>query len=473
MSARLSPGGALLRSSRMFSVPKPLPPPGGDAANILRYQSPTMTTAYPTHQSITTPESSRALGDWGFKRSLPVRKTTKSSTPVVRIKQIDSIESVTDYASAADHTISLQKFQELNLPLSQPGPGRSRLAGMTFATKSVFEDDADFTALEPGCDEHKRWKFNGPWLAGLTSGEFNRFVEKKVRNKREEFRAFLKERLAAEKTAEEHQKSLDAGTELPQQVLARDITDEEVVDYQRRLRADRVRLYSLISEFLDLAPLQPPTSLMNFTESTLKMKTPSLYAENGPPPSHPSAGLSYLRTASVIENHPVYGPQAQQAPVLARIISPRTGPASAKLGVGGFVTDTPPGDTAFNLRSIRGTKNTIAGIAAFDPDIKGGAKAFVSPTSAHIESNGKVVITLAEASDEAQLVTKEMVGKAKIYNDRTEPEQPPAQPLMPLAGRHGAPFHHTRTFRPFRAENTQKPQEQPIGSSGSYGLDLS
>ncbi|KZL87738.1 hypothetical protein CI238_05597 [Colletotrichum incanum] len=457
MSARLSPGGALLRSSRMFSVPKPLPKPGGEAAAIARFASPTATAPFPTHQSITTTESSRVLGDWGFKRSLPLRSTTKSSTPVVRIKQIDCFENVTDYSSAADHTLSLQKFQELNLPISLPGTNRSRLGGLNVGAKSVFEDDGDFTYMEPGREnEEKRWKFKGPWLAGLTEGEFNRFLRKSVRNKREAFRTFLKKRIATELTAAEHQKSLDAGKNMPEQVLAQDVTEEQLTEYLRKLRSDRITLYSLVSEFLDLAPLNPPSSLTDFGKSAERTKRPSLYAENGPPISHPSGGISYLRTAAFAENHPVYGPQAHQTPVLARIVAPRSGPSNAKLGVGGFITETPQGDTAFNQRSFLGRKSGVAGVASFDPDIKGGAKAYVQPTSARMDSSGLMQITVSEANDEAQLISKEMVGKAKIYNDKTKAEGPAGQDRRPLV----------RTVRA-----TQQPEKTVVGSSKSYGLD--
>ncbi|KAK1598251.1 mitochondrial ribosomal protein MRP51 [Colletotrichum navitas] len=457
MSARLSPGGALLRSSRMFSVPKPLPKPGGEAAAIARFGSPTATAPFPTHQSITTTESSRVLGDWGFKRSLPLRPTTKTSTPVVRIKQIDCFENVTDYSSAADHTLSLQKFQELNLPVTLPGNSRSRLGGLNVGTKSVFEDDGDFTYMEPGLgNEEKRWKFKGPWLAGLTEGEFNRFLRKSVRNKRDDFRTFLKARIATALTAAAHQKALDAGQSIPRQICVRDVTGQQVIEYLRKLRSDRITLYSLVSEFLDLAPLNPPSSMADLGRSVEVTKRPSLYAENGPPISHPSGGISYLRTAAFAENHPVYGPQAHQTPVLARIIAPRSGPTSAKLGVGGFITETPQGDTAFNQRSFLGRKAGIAGIASFDPDIKGGAKAYVQPTSARMDSSGMIQITVTEANEEAQLVSREIVGKVQIYNNKTKTERPSGQERRPLI----------RTMR------TNKQNDKTVaGSTQTYGLD--
>jgi len=266
----------------------------------------------------------------------------------------------------------------------------------------------------------------------------------------------LKARIATALTAAAHQKALDAGQSIPRQICVRDVTGQQVIEYLRKLRSDRITLYSLVSEFLDLAPLNPPSSMADLGRSVEVTKRPSLYAENGPPISHPSGGISYLRTAAFAENHPVYGPQAHQTPVLARIIAPRSGPTSAKLGVGGFITETPQGDTAFNQRSFLGRKAGIAGIASFDPDIKGGAKAYVQPTSARVDSSGMIQITVTEANEEAQLVSREIVGKVQIYNNKTKTERPSGQERRPLI----------RTMR------TNKQNGKTVaGSTQTYGLD--
>ncbi|KAJ0340848.1 hypothetical protein COL922a_002974 [Colletotrichum nupharicola] len=470
MSARLTPGGALLRSSRMFTIPNPLPQPGGEAGAVARRLSPSATTDYPTHQAITTPESSRKLGDWGFKRSLPIQKTIKTSTPIVRIKQIDTIEGVTDYNSAADHAITLQKFQEMNLPVSLPTSNRVRLGTLNAAPKSVFEDEHDFTTLEDGAAEDNRWKFQGPWLAGLTEGEFDRYLRKSVRSKREEFRNYLREVLAEDINKDRRQAALDRGSEAPEPVTAKDITEDQVLQYQRKIRADRVLLFTHISKFLDLAPLQPPPTAKNFVDVTQNTR-PSTWAEVGPPMSHPSAGISYLRTSAFAENHPVYGPQAEHTPVLARIIAPRQGTQHAKLGVAGFVTDVPLGDNAFNERSFRGNhKNRIAGITSFDPDVKGGAKAYVKPVSAWMSSVGRILIGLDAAEGESQSVLKEMTGKEQIYNDKDVSKIPVAEPRAPFAGLRGAaPAAPTPYFR--TPQQPYKPEQ--TGSKETYGIDLS
>ncbi|EEY22141.1 conserved hypothetical protein [Verticillium alfalfae VaMs.102] len=475
MSARLSPGGALLRSSRLFSVPKPIPGPSAaseDAGYGSTLRRPTGTSPYPTHQSITTPESSRSQGDWGLKRSLPLKMTTKSSTPSIHVKHLDSIEKITDYSSSSQHSITLQKFQELNLPLTVPTlPNRYR--AVSLGTTSVFEDDHDVTAVG-GTGSDKRWKFEGPWLAGLTEGQFENYVQKTVRNRRQEFQAFLRTRLASDLTAAQQQAALDKAIEAPAPVVAKDVTEDQLTEYTRKLRSDRVTLFALISEFLDLAPLNPPSAIANMSAGTrIESKSPNPYAERGPPITHPSGGLSYIRTNAHAENHPLYGPQANPSPVLARIISPRHMSNPAKLGVAGFITDTPQGDSAFNYRSYRGGKARVSGIATFDPEITGGSKCYVEPVSANINSAGKLVLKVDEASEEAQMIKKELIGKAEIYNNKNPNahalESEPRTHSQRLGGYRGSPLGRRDGSPLIRRQ--PKPGKAQTGSSQSYGLD--
>ncbi len=117
----LSPAAALLRNSRLFSLPNPLPRPQvGDplgGGGIIK-ASDTATLPYPTHQAITTTPASLARGDWGLKRPLPNKSyLLKVSDPVLRISQVDTIEQVTDYDSAADHVRTREKWEEMGLPM--------------------------------------------------------------------------------------------------------------------------------------------------------------------------------------------------------------------------------------------------------------------------------------------------------------------------------------------------------------------
>src|SRR5947207_4312064 len=64
MSRHLSPGAQLLRSSRLFSVPPPLPKASlnFEGGSFYRH-SETATTHYPAHQAIVTPSSALHRGD--------------------------------------------------------------------------------------------------------------------------------------------------------------------------------------------------------------------------------------------------------------------------------------------------------------------------------------------------------------------------------------------------------------------------
>lgn len=432
--AAVSPGGALLRTSRMFSVPKPLPESHIGVQHIGDRRSDTMTKPHPQMQSITTPLTSRQNGDWGFKRPFPLKTTLNTSTPLIRVHNIDARENITDFASAADHSLSLEKFQELRIAMSVPRRGDEASAARAGAAsqKSVFEESMDVTDFENGRADDRRWKFEGPWLARMTDGEFMRYVEKEVRPKRAQFRTLLREKLAADITARQNTIAMEEGKTAPPALTAGDITDTQFTEYMRALRNDRSVLYALVSKFLDLAPLGRPIGVVSLVNREAPVESP--WGKAGPPSTHPSAGISYLRTKSYLENHPVYGPQARHAPTLARVVQPRTSFAAAKLGVAGFVADTPSGDNAFNVRHFKGNRNSssvLSGIANLDTTTWGGAKAYVEPATANVDPSGKIIIELREADAEAQVIARENSGQGEVYNDkpmqRTLPKEEPKE----------------------------------------------
>ncbi|OAA76468.1 hypothetical protein LEL_06152 [Akanthomyces lecanii RCEF 1005] len=413
----VSPGAALLRSSRMFSMPKPLPEPHAGLQHISDRSSKSMTKSQPQMQSVTTPLSSRQNGDWGFKRSFPLKTTLNTSTPLIRLKNIDAMENVTDFESAADHTLSLEKFQELRIAMSIPK--KRAEAGSTLretpGNKSVFEER--FDATDGDRADHLRWKYEGPWLARMTEGEFMRYLDKQVRPQRAQFRALLRKGLAEDITARQNSYAMEKGIDAPPSVAAADITEAQFTEYLRALRNDRAVLYAIVSKFLDLAPLGQPVGVV---QSLFPPLAESPWGKAGPPTTHPSAGISYLRTGSVMENHPVYGPQGRRTPTLARLISPRSINTPPRLGVAGFVADPPPGDNEFNTRNPKGkgaSRHAANGIANLDTTTFGGAKAYIEPVSASVDPSGRVLLELKEAGAEAQVIAKENSGKSTVYHD--------------------------------------------------------
>jgi hypothetical protein len=402
----------------MFSLPAPIAPPP-DTAQSVGFTSNTATLAFPTHQVITTLSSSRKQGDWGLKRPLPLKSTTKSTHPMLRVKAIDTIEQITDYTSATDHGITLRKFQELGMPMTARRPAggdpADKTSTMNLPQKSVFEDELDVTDIPPEKRAQlidNRWKFTGPWLAGMTHGDFKKWLSKDVRPRRSEFRDFLRKKMASEMHATAAATALEKGDEPPAMMDPSLVTEDQLVDYLRMLRHENQKLYDMVGQFLDLAPLKPPTVRQTGTPkespSTLvfqQMNNP--YAEGGPPVTHPSAGLSYLRTSMYMENHPIYGPQKQHAAAQARILRPRRQmqASPARLGVAGFVVHTPMGDTIANNKG----GNVFDRI---DPAVEGGAKVWVNPVRAAVDSSGRVSLVVDQPSAEAVLVAQELVGDA-------------------------------------------------------------
>ncbi|KAL7627609.1 hypothetical protein AAE478_001802 [Parahypoxylon ruwenzoriense] len=439
----VSPGAALLRSSRMFSMPAPIPAPPGDFSSATKHYSPTATINFPTHLTVTTPSTSRANGDWGFKRPFPLKTTTNTTHALIRVKQVDSTEHVTDFQSATDHTITLRKYQEMNLPISMPSAGAYETYVQSRNPKSVFEEDGDATALDEDQKAklaNKRWKFTGPWLAGMTDGEFNKYLEKKVRGRRPEFRAFLRETLAAEMTEDRVKNAREAGKEadLPK-VSAGEISDNHLMDYLRELRHDRMNLYNLVSRFLDLAPIALDTELRMLgglaPGKAQVLDRGSPYGQKGPPITHPSAGLSYLRTRNFEENHPLYGPQKEHPPIKARVLKPTniaTGNFRPSIGIAGFVASIPGEDSGFLQTKKRNPNAFIKSMQEIELEKVGGSKVYVRPTTASLDSSGRVLIAITETDSGSEVVQKELVGEGTVFEDVLKHQALPQVPRNPM-----------------------------------------
>jgi hypothetical protein len=485
-SRALSPGEQLLRGSRLFSIPKPL----RDAptnTKMLAPKSSTMTKTFPQYQAITSPLSAREKGDWGFKRPFPVKTTLATTTPLIRIKEVDTVESVTDFNTASDHALSLEKFQEMRVVMSIPKSAGLKDKPDVSDTHivSVFEEESDYTHLDK--DKRpalRRWKFKGPWLANMTDGQLEQYIAKAVRPRRQEFAEVLKQRMVDETNSRRATAAMEAGKPVPRPIKASDIKDSEYLTYVRGLRNDVVALYEILAQFLDLAPLAVPKGFSKALSVYLGQsdKGTSPYGKTGPPPSHPSAGISYLRTSAVMENHPVYGPQAKQSPVLARVLYPRVNGAAAKLGVGGFVANAPAGDNEFNLwkpQRKMGRGEVLSGIRSLDTKTPGGAKCYVQPHSASVDSTGKVVLRVLESRPESEVVVKEGKGTATIYNDSamaryTPKDEHVEQQLQQQQQQERQQVRMGRfaeALMPDTAEPAPaKDEKEVLGSSSSYGL---
>ena len=390
----------LLRNSRLFALPHPLPlpakpsirdaPTSGAAASS--FDSDTATLPYPTHAAIETTESSLARGDWGLKRPLPLRSTARTSTPTIKIDNVDSIDHITDFSSAADHVRTLEKWQEIDMPLSVMLRER-RASSYRPPPKSVFEPEIDNTAVHPDSGQ-ERWKFKGPWLAGQNYGEFSDYLERKVKNRKGDFREFLRQRLIRSQAAVRRREMLGNGdgTERGPEsegMETMEVTEEELDMFVKRLRKNQDAMHRLLEEFLDLPREQSDNRL-------------STYNDEGPPTTHPSAGLSYLRTASHTFNHPINGPQEDKSPTLARVLKPQAttgrGKTKAMVGVAGVVAEDP--------RQPFATSDDLPEVERLNPDIVGGGKVWVQPKRADVDVKGRIKLGIKRAGKNAVDVLK-------------------------------------------------------------------
>ncbi|KAL8839288.1 MAG: hypothetical protein Q9170_001805 [Blastenia crenularia] len=433
---RLSPTASLLRNSRLFSLPPPLPRPTHDFTGTSSTSSDTATLPYPTRASIETTQSSLSRGDWGLKRPLPLRATTRTSTPIIRIDDVDSIDHITEFESAADHTLTLQKWQEIGLPLSMPvkqtGPFGSdkQLNTRHTAPTSVFEDTYDNTESTNGKSDTQRWKFKGPWIAGKTEGEFDQYLEKNVKRRKLDFRKFIRARLEKDRTFTARRQAQDSGEVFENRV---EISEQDIDLYLKQLRrSDGVRLQLLIEEFLDLPIAADP----NISEGTFVTMMDS---DKGPPLTHLSAGLSYLRTGSHMTNHPILGPMREEPPIQARILRPQSSSVTGRhgfalLGIGGVVAED--STKAMSFREAPNGRRESAGIQRFEPDIEGGAKIWTQPDRATVDVHGKVKVHVLRVDDRDEAIYEGVVKEPDVGPNRPPPYNPPGFSSMPrLDGR--------------------------------------
>jgi hypothetical protein len=446
-AARLSPAASLLRNSRLFAVPAAisLPPvePSSDTISI----SDTATTPYPTRAAIETPLASLNVGDWGLKRPLPTKTTTKSGTPLLRFQRgIDTAEHVVDFESAADHVLTLRKYQELNLRVTLPTPKARR--AMQETRVSPFEKELDHTAehpvsalpvgaskswidlspaerrqhlpkhlrvalnkhekekakseqdrqqLEPSATEPtpvaeaealpeqiRRWRYSGPFLAGLNGMEFDAFLDTVTKEKRDAFRDVVKQDLIEYRTQQQQvnaigQDRIDAASH-----AVAEVTDDDVADHMRYLRSEPRRFAPLIVKFFDLADgpkavvdVQDP---WDYGRSTISAE---VYRESGPPRTHPSAGLSYMKTDTMIENDPLTGARGARGAVAARLLRSRQVDSTRHIpsvGVAGFVVPKPEASTSMMEQNLKWQA------------VKDGQKLVVSTQAATVSQAGRVEI---------------------------------------------------------------------------------
>ncbi|OAL45818.1 hypothetical protein IQ07DRAFT_591098 [Pyrenochaeta sp. DS3sAY3a] len=456
----LSPTANLLRNSRLFSLPNPLPkPPVSEAFGAgLTKASDSATLPFPTHQAIATTKRSLARGDWGLKRPLPSRShLVQVSDPVLRITQLDTIEHVTDFDSAADHVRTRQKWEEMSVPMMK-GAGQFREFDLSGASPGgAFEVRDDTTSydtdlglneaglyfkalktnlkkrktpaesfkpfvppsVDPAVHNTKRWKHEGPWLPGLGADEFTAYLDKEISKRKEEFNHYLVEFVKNEIYATRRLATSQSAQTMPIDLHEAEIwikeqekqwglfTKQEIDAGIRALRKETAKdplgsklVTKLILPFLRLPTIKFKNITFAENASRRDINKYQFDQDAAPLSTHPSAGLGYLRTKSYITNHPILGPQANPAPIPARVIQARSTNNSketyARLGVGGFVAND---QFKNDNRSASATMISNArDVETIDIETEGGKKILVQPLFATVTNNGRINIKLRRSS---------------------------------------------------------------------------
>ena len=431
-SKRLSPTGRALRSSRFFSLPTPLQRPSEYVSGNSFTDTPQSNTAtlpYPVQQAIASTPSSASRGDWGLKRSLPPRSLRRVNNPTFRIHAVDTREHITDFESAWDLTATRKKYAELTAPLKVKD---SRLGVQRDRTKSAFDSSLDNTdinvaPIDPTTgEESRRWKFEGPWLLAMTESEFLTYVEKRLRGRKQEFLAFLRDH------EERRQRSNKAHAETAAhgrgQIHASRMGDREfatLLNQKRNSFHSNADLGTLIARFLDLPDVG------------LAQDTPPLQ-------THPSGGLGYLRTEAILRNHELFGPLTGPEPFPARRVSPEiSGRHLRRVGMAGFVAQEPQARGALpahllsevtaELNSARENNNPLArqdrNRRSIGVGVTGGTRMWLQAPTANIDDAGRVHLQTVPANDGTVDAKLGQPGSTSVVGgiDKIEASSPPAQ----------------------------------------------
>lgn len=381
---------------------------------------------------------------------------------------MDTLEHITDFDSATDHTLSYAKWREMSIPMyteptAKTGTGSNygappRLTAFNPNTDNTIIHESDkrsrssFNSLPLGYDRatriraqrmdvndkpvQSRWKYEGPDLVSMTQSEFESFVRSEVALPKiqEEFRQFLwtvlEWRNKQDADIEASRKGQQAAENTEQETTEQDPSvhipsREQFQKWMMELRSApqnlSTELSKLIRDFFDLPPF--PEEIKISQNPVHKMLTADLAKDTIPArtaPTHPSAGLSYIKTDAFMENHPEYGPQAERAPVQARLLRSRSGGFGfsdfSLVGVGGF--------SAKDRASKGAAKSDALANWHFAEQSKN--KVWVKPHFAFVDANGKINLEIERAQEEPIAVAGGMPDPRKPvddYNDRATREK--------------------------------------------------
>ncbi|KAI6955386.1 hypothetical protein KC355_g13390, partial [Hortaea werneckii] len=327
-------------------------------------------------------------------------------------------------------------------------------------------------------------------------GDFDLYTQQ-LASRKGEWKQFLRSQVVEQRLSERRRLAQETGEILSLQDIAR-LRDEllpndaELEEAEKKMRDAYSQdglsseLTALIAQFLDLPAVRPDTS--DYQPSMKTRQFQGLMSqfnfdssrESTPPSTHPSAGLSYLRTEAVMENHPIHGPQAHRSPILSRVVRPRNAvngtDHQAKLGVGGIVTNDPITAQLSTRPATRGLNNQSpteydpnAMASTLDPDLEGGNKMWIHPKHAYIDQDGRIRLTVERGRDEAIAVKRDDV--QHIHDARAAATRGGLARSPPPPGTRDNPNFGFSTRRPQQQQGVSQQQQTQQRAGGVQGFD--
>jgi hypothetical protein len=338
----------------------------------------------------------------------------------------DTIEHITDFDSAQDHVQTLLKWQEMGVAMSISGkrttdPSRATEGGqgvferMTDSTrrnkfkpyqiKAAKEEDMDKPWLEKAKEQEqkfvngKRWKHQGPWLASMDAKAFTKYATRILEQRREDFQKYFRDYIHKKVIRSRLETARNAGID-PDSIDS-SLSSEDLRIHYRLFRQDlagsEVVQSELISQIIIPFLDHPPVGV-DANSHMAENYSGTLGHGAEPLSTHPSAGLSYLRSNTHVYNHPLLGPQRFHAPLPARVLVPSQmktrGRGRAVLGVAGVAAEDEDSTTMASYND----RNPVAHL---DTETEGGKKIWVSPVRASIAPDGKINLQFARAALDA------------------------------------------------------------------------
>ena len=307
-------------------------------------------------------------------------------------------------------------------------------------TKSAFESNEDYTCKVQSPSSQRRWRFEGPWLANLTEEEYLSYLHHRVKHRRAEFRSFLQDAIPKERHSRLKRSLRDRGeseaavTEFGDQHGMLDDTELDMAI--RELRKDPENLDQYIAAFLDLPR----------NNDTLK---------DGPPSTHPSAGLSYQRSHAHTANHPLYGPQEFRVPIEARVLLPQRDARgynrpTAVLGIVGIAHA--------DIVKAFDSKGNESAVGNFSTDDEGGPRVWVQLDEAAITPEGRIQLRTTRA--ESPALDAKGVTDASLRTQRQPSQSPNLAPLSKMPSLTGGRPQRGRAASGYGLEASSFPRSE-------------